>query len=62
MFIVYDKENVEYTSDYAWSNKKELKEVTVYSVRDDENGLPEFLIYEDNQWKYVSAKRFTTNK
>ena len=32
--------------------------VSVYSVRDDKNGYPHFLIHEDNEWKYVKAKHF----
>lgn len=31
---------------------------TVYNIRDDKNGYPHFLIYIDNQWKYISAKHF----
>ena len=34
------------------------RSVDVYAVRDDKNGYPQFLIYEDNQWKYISAKHF----
>lgn len=37
-------------------NKSNL--VKVYAVRDDKNGYPHFLIYENNSWKYVSAKHF----
>ena len=47
MFVVYDKRKGQYGMP-----------VTVYSVRDDKNGYPHFLIYENDQWKYVSAKRF----
>lgn len=25
----------------------------VYAVRDDKNGYPHFLIYEDGEWKYI---------
>ena len=32
--------------------------VDVYDIRDDKNGYPHFLIYEDNEWKYVKAKHF----
>lgn len=32
--------------------------VDVYAIRDDNNGYPHFLIYEDNEWKYVKAKHF----
>lgn len=32
--------------------------VTAYAVRNDKNGYPQFLIYESNQWKWVSAKNF----
>lgn len=35
-----------------------LERVNVYSVRDDKNGYPHFLIYENGEWKYVSAKHF----
>lgn len=30
--------------------------VDVYDVVRNKNGYPHFLIYVDNQWKYVSAK------
>lgn len=30
----------------------------VHNVRDDGNGYPQFLIFEDGQWKYKSAKYF----
>lgn len=30
----------------------------IYNVRDDKNGYPHFLIFEDGEWKYVSAKHF----
>ena len=46
MFRVFDKENE------IW--------VDVYRIRDDKNGYPYFLIYEDGVWKYRSAKYFTT--
>ena len=32
--------------------------VSVYNVRDDKHGYPLFLIYDDLQWKYISAKHF----
>ena len=36
----------------------DMEIVPVFNVRDDKNGYPHFLIYEDKQWKYVSAKHF----
>lgn len=30
----------------------------VHNVRDDGNGYPQFLIFEDGQWGYKSAKYF----
>lgn len=30
----------------------------VYAVRDDQCGYPHFLIFENNEWKYVKAKHF----
>ncbi len=30
--------------------------VTVFDVVMNKNGYPHFLIYQDKQWKYVSAK------
>lgn len=33
--------------------------VHVYDVTYDKNGYPCFLIYEDGQWKRVSAKHYT---
>lgn len=43
-FVVYRKDTIE--------------EVVVYAVRDDDKGYPHFLVYEDGQWKYISAKHF----
>lgn len=34
----------------------EIREV--YGVRNDNCGYPHFLIYENGEWKYVSAKHF----
>lgn len=44
MISLYDKQQS------AWVN--------IYNVRDDKNGYPHFLIYENDQWKYKSAKHF----
>lgn len=30
----------------------------VYSVRNDKNGYPQFLIYDSGSWKWLSAKHF----
>lgn len=30
----------------------------VYEIRDDKNGFPQFLIYENKQWAWKSAKCF----
>lgn len=39
--------------------KKETDEIVdVYDIRTDRAGYPMFLIYENNQWKYRSAKHF----
>ena len=39
--------------------KKETNEIVdVYDIRTDRAGYPMFLIYENNQWKYRSAKHF----
>lgn len=32
--------------------------VNVYTVTEDSNGYPKFLVFIDNQWKYMSAKHF----
>lgn len=34
------------------------KVYTVYGVRTDKVGYPQFLVYFDNQWQYMSAKYF----
>jgi protein-disulfide isomerase-like protein with CxxC motif len=39
-------------------HKETGKLFTVYNVR-DKNGFPFFLIFDNNEWKYVSAKYFT---
>ena len=39
--------------------KKETDEiVSVYDIKTDSAGCPMFLTYENNQWKYRSAKHF----
>ena len=38
--------------------KKDKKIFEVYSVKNNKVGYPNFLIYEDNQWKWKSAKLF----
>lgn len=57
VFTVNRKENVEYYSISGIS----VSSIKVYSVRDDKNGYPHFLIYENGEWKYVSAKYFVPN-
>lgn len=37
--------------------KKAWNEFTVYAVRNDSAGYPQFLIY-DSMWKWESAKNF----
>jgi hypothetical protein len=32
--------------------------VTIYHIRDDKSGYPNFLVYLDKQWIYKSAKYF----
>lgn len=36
----------------------EAKELTVYNIRDNKAGYPQFLVYINNQWRYISAKFF----
>lgn len=43
---------------YRVINKKTGHIESVYDTRTDKNGFPHFLIYEDNQWKYRSAKHY----
>ena len=54
IFEVIRKEKVDYGSDSGMS----ISSIKVYNVRDDKNGYPHFLIYENGEWKYVSAKHF----
>lgn len=39
---------------YKVTNKK----VKVYSVQNDKNGYPKFLVNVGNEWKWMSAKHF----
>lgn len=57
IFQVIKKDSIE-RDDYNGESDYEL--VEVYAVRDDKNGYPHFLIYENGEWKYKSAKYFTT--
>ena len=50
MFNVYVKK--EYIAEFS---KKRYK---VYNIQNNKNGYPLFLIYDDNQWKYITAKKF----
>lgn len=59
MFEVFDKENYAYDKTI---DKQVMKPVKVYHIKDDKNGYPHFLIYENGEWKYVSAKRFANNR
>lgn len=34
------------------------KIIKVFDVKRNKNGFPHFLVYEDNQWKYKSAKLY----
>lgn len=38
--------------------KKTGNFISVFGMTDDSNGYPKFLIREDNQWKWKSAKHF----
>lgn len=40
---------------YTKKNGEKVK-VRSYNIRDDKNGFPHFLVFIDNEWKYVSAK------
>jgi len=56
LFSVFEKDTKKWDEnlmDYL-ANK-----VEVYAVRDDKNGYPHFLICEDGEWKYRSAKYYT---
>lgn len=56
LFSVYEKNSIE------WDKNLEdyiAKTVNVYAVRDDKNGYPHFLICENGEWKYRSAKHYT---
>ena len=34
------------------------RRVEVFAVRNDKNGYPQFLVYEDRQWVWRSAKNY----
>lgn len=38
--------------------KKTGEKYDVYSIVNNSNGYPHFLIYIDNQWKWISARHF----
>lgn len=39
-------------------HKKTGKIFEVYEIKNDSCGYPTFLIYKDNQWKWMPAKHF----
>lgn len=56
LFSIHEKNSVEWDEDLLdWFGAT----VEVYDVRNDKNGYPHFLICEDGEWKYKSAKHFT---
>lgn len=55
IFTVIKKNSTEYDENLKTNISQS---VNVYTVRDDKNGYPHFLIYENGEWKYVSAKHF----
>lgn len=56
MFTVIEKNKC---NGYDLTEKKDIpKYVKVYAVRDDKNGYPQFLVYENGEWKYRSAKYY----
>lgn len=56
MFTVIEKNS---SNEYDLTEKKYIpKFAKVYAVRDDKNGYPQFLIYENGEWKYRSAKYY----
>ena len=57
VFTVNRKGTIEYDSNSGIS----VSSIKVYNVREDKNGYPHFLIYENGEWKYVSAKYFVPN-
>ena len=40
------------------THKQTDKIFEVYEIQNDKNGYPKFLIYENSQWKWMSAKHF----
>ena len=43
-------------------HKKTEKIFKVYKIKNNKNGYPNFLIYDENQWKWLSAKHFKPAK
>lgn len=56
---IYVDRNICMNGLFMVSKKSDGQIVNVYAVRNDKNGYPHFLIYEDNEWKYVKAKHFS---
>lgn len=63
MFQVESKNEIEdayvYTEYGVFKMVHRAKRYTVHNVRDDGNGYPMFLIYDNGQWLNKSAKYFT---
>lgn len=58
MFSVKTKEIYKEIDGYFGNTREYRKKYKVFNVRDDGNGYPQFLIFDDGQWKYKSAKYF----
>lgn len=62
MFSVKTKEIYKEVDEYFGTTREYRKKYKVHNVRDDGNGYPQFLIFDDGQWKYKSAKYFVPVK
>ena len=45
-------------SNFKVFDSDNFKTYICYAVKTDSNGYPQFLIYENNQWIWSSAKHF----
>ena len=52
MELLYDSQIV----NSMINEKKQIQKI--YSIKTDKNGFPKFLVFENNQWSWKSAKKF----
>lgn len=42
-----------------YDKRNNYRETIIYAIQNDNHGFVQFLIYENNSWKWISGKHFS---